>query len=600
MEDKPRQKSAEIEPDFKNPRDRLGAAWVEGEGVHVRLWAPKTKAASVVWGQGPRMPLHRDDDGYHTGVFPDAKPGSAYQFYLHDAGRLIPDPASRFQPEDVFGASAVVTDDYPWTDSGWQGVPFDQWVIYEVHVGTFSESHDFRGVIDDLPRLKSLGVNVIELMPVAQFPGSRNWGYDGVFPHAVQHSYGGPAGLKKLVDSCHAAGIAIILDVVYNHLGPEGNVLPLCGPYVEESFSLPWGQAINFAGKDSVHVRRYFLQNVWQWLTEYHLDGLRLDAIQSIYDPSATPFLEEVIRLGKKAEDAVGRPLVLIAESDANDARILGDEKTPGFAAHWADDYHHALHATLTGEDKGYYSDYGGIEQLAHILRRGVLFEGQYSPYRKRRHGRSYEGIARNRLVVELQNHDQIGNREHAERIAALIGIDRARLGAAAVLLSPFTPLIFMGEEWGATVPFHYFLSFHDQAMTEKIHKNRPKEWEDFGWQTRGADPGAIDTFEKSVLRGKAEACRQNEETVAWYRGLIALSKRIRRHERMEVAVDEGKSLIVIDYALAHENLQVVLSFSDVAQPLGGTENGGRLVFGTVDEGLLPPYGVAVYEGASA
>jgi len=543
-------------------------ALLTGNGVEVRLWAPKVSEVSVLWGDGEKRALQKDGEGYHAGFFEHVREDELYQFHLHDCDKTIPDPASRFQPEDAFASSRVVGEDFPWKDGAWRGLPFSEWVIYEVHVGTFSGSHDFSGIIDDLPRLKELGVNVIELMPVAQFPGNRNWGYDAVFPFAVQHSYGGPRALKELVNACHTQGMAIILDVVYNHLGPEGNVFDLCGPYTKQDSSMLWGHPLNFDDKGSDHVRHFFLQNMQQWLLEFHFDGLRLDAVDAIQDASAIPFLEEALLLAKKAEVLRGYPLPIIAESSANDPRNLDVQRPPGFFAQWSDDFHHALHATLTGERNGYYADYGGLSQLAHIYRRGVLFEGQYSVYQDRRHGRAYENVPHANLIVFSQNHDQVGNRDDGARLAALAGRKKARLAAAAVLLSPFTPLLFMGEEWGATKPFHYFLCFQDKELIKDSKKGRRQEWASFRWAEAPPDPVAAETFFQSVLADKAQMCRKNADMVSYYRQLIRLSKRIRRQTEMKVVHDEDHDLIWIYYILPEEKLAVCLSFAAETQAL--------------------------------
>ncbi len=566
-----------------------------GKGASVCLWAPKESRVSVVWHNGRSDELTRDDEGYHKGFFEEAPSDALYEFHLHDSDKIIPDPASRHQPHGVFGPSQIVSEVYDWTDQDWRGIPFSEWVIYEVHTGTFSGTQDFDGIIADLPRLKKLGINVIELMPVAQFSGRHNWGYDGVFPFAPQNNYGGPQGLKKLVNECHRHGMAIILDVVYNHFGPEGNVFSLCGPYSKEDSSLPWGHPLNFDDKYSDHVRHYFLQNMLQWLIEFHFDGLRLDAVHAIHDDSAIPFLEEALLLAKEAEGVVGFPLVILAESNLNDPRLLEPGDAPGFHAQWNDDFHHALHATLTGERNGYYADYGDISQLAHIYKRGVLFEGQYCKSRKRRHGRPFNHIARNRLIVFSQNHDQIGNRNDSARLATLVGLEKAKLAAAAMLLSPFTPMLFMGEEWGSTRPFNYFLDFESETLIEDSKKGRRKEWASFGWKTPPPDPGAIETYRRSWISDKAEAYQAGAETAAYYMQLIALSKRIRRQTAMDVVHDEARDLIWLYYTLPEARIAVCLSFSEEEQPVEPRSGPWRLLMGTEDH--VGPYAAAVFEG---
>ena len=605
---------------FEDPAQRLGATYVEGEGTYFRIWAPAYESLSIVWlasqarnvtpalrggpePQEPRpvpwIPAQGGDDNVRalekegdcfTGFFPDIKPGARYWLRTPE-GEKFADPASRFQPEDTTGPSQVVAQDFAWTDKAWQGIPPDEWVIYEIHPGTFSDGHDFDGIVADLPRLKALGVTTLEIMPVSQFAGDRNWGYDGVFPHAVQHSYGGPERLKALVDACHAQGLAILLDCVYNHLGPEGNVLFQCGPFVRDKYHTPWGPALNMDGANSDDVRRYFLQTAWQWLTEFHFDGLRLDAVQMIFDNAPVTFLQELSVLAKKASERRGYLLIVTGESDMNDARLVAPvaDNGLGLDAHWADDFHHCLHVLLTGEKDGYYADYGGLDQLAKIYRRGVAFEGDYSPFRKRRHGKSYEGVDKKRLIVETQNHDQIGNRLTGDRLIVQAGVEKAKLGAACVLLSPFTPFLFMGEEYGATTPFTYFISHHGDELVEAVRKGRAEEWKDFAWQDEPPDPAGVENFESCVLRDRDG----NPAMQAYYRDLIALSKRVRQCELADAA-QEGDT-IRLTYT-GKETLAVILSFSD--QPLDvKVPDDSRMVFPASASSTLRPYGVAVFAG---
>jgi len=567
---------------FDNPQQRLGATYVENDGVYIRLWAPFRKNVRIIWNEAAAQPLTPDQDGYFTGYFPDAKPGDRYIFI--EGNQRFADPASRFQPEGVFGPSCVVKQDYEWSDEKWQGIPFSEWVIYEIHVGTFTASHDFKGVIDDLPRLKELGITTLEIMPVSQYSGDRNWGYDGVFPHAVQDSYGGPEGFKALINAAHALGMAVILDVVYNHIGPEGNALFSCGPYTQTKYSTPWGNALNFDGDHNHHVRRYFLQSAWQWLTEYHLDGLRLDAIQTILDTSPVPFLEDLTQLKRAAEEKTGRPLILIAETDANDSRALAAPENNGLGldAQWADDLHHALHAILTGERNGYYADYGDLRQLARIYERGVAYEGEFSISRNRPHGRNYHGIDRKRLIVETQNHDQTGNRLKGERLTMLLPPDKLKLAAAAVLLSPFTPFIFMGEEFASEKPFLFFTSHHDEELNKKIRESRAKEWESFGWTESPADPSQPDTFNQCVLTDK-----NPESGVAmqdYYRTLIALSKQLRQ-SGCNVSFLEDQSCIILDYPDVEKT--VILNFSENPQIVGAS-------------GQIQPFSASILERSAA
>lgn len=550
---------------FTKAEKRVGATYVEGQGTYIRLWAPEKEHAEIEFIGGAKTALAKGNDGYFTGHFSDVKPGTRY--YFHIDGKRIPDPASRFQPEGVRGPSEILDEDFSWTDKSWASISSTEWVIYEIHPGTFSEKHNFDGVIDDLPRLKELGINCLEIMPVSQFSGGRNWGYDGVFPHSVQNTYGGPEGLKRLVDTAHAQGFAIILDVVYNHIGPEGNVLFGTAPYTQTKYATPWGDALNYDGEYSDDVRRYFLQTVWQWLTEYHFDGLRLDAVQTILDTSPIPFLQEVSLLKKEAEKQRGQKLVLIAETDMNDPRVLEprEKNGMGFDGHWADDLHHTLHVTLTGETSGYYSAYtGGAEQLAKIYNQGVAYAYEYSPFHKRFHGRGYDHIEKHRLIVETQNHDQVGNRMMGERLSQLVDFEKLKLAAAAVLLSPFMPFLFMGEEFASEQPFLYFISHEDPKLLEAVRKGRANEWKSFGWDKEPPDPGAEETFNACVLKDKKAFSEKGKIMQSYYRNLIALSKSIRT-SILTVSYNNQGNFITLNYKKPDDEKIVVLSFNSSA-----------------------------------
>lgn len=536
----------------------VGAVWIPGKGTHLRLWAPHARKVEVEWvGESGFVALKNTKDDCFSGFFPEKKPGARYWFRLNKGNR-IPDPASRYQPEGIYGPSEVVAHEFGWTDGGWKGIPMESWVIYEIHTGAFSRRGNFDSIVDDLPRLRKLGVTVLEIMPVAQFPGERNWGYDGVFPNAVQNTYGGPAALKNLVDACHKAGLAVVLDVVYNHLGPEGNVFTACGPYINEKYKTPWGGAINFDGPQSDQVRKFFLQNAWQWLVEYHFDGLRLDAIDRIFDRSSVPFLEDLSRLKKAAERTTGRTLVLIGEQAANDSRVLApvEKNGLGLDGQWSDDFHHTLHATLTGECKGYYIDYQqGTGQLAHVYKNGVYFEGRFSRYHQRLHGRSYEGVEKRKLVAQAQNHDQIGNRADGQRLSSLVDFEKTKLAAACVFLSPFLPLVFMGEEHGSQKPFYYFIDYHDPKLLEAARKNRMEEWKSFKWKNPPPDPAARQTFESCVLDKKTD--KKSIVMQEYMKNLIGLSK-VARTKDLNVHHDAAQDLVVLEYG---EELRVLLSF---------------------------------------
>ncbi len=550
--------------EFKTPEKRIGATYVQGKGVYIRLWAPDIENVEIEWLGIGKTPLQKAD-GYFGGFFPERKNGDKYYFYCD--GKRIPDPASRFQPDGVFGPSEVLEQDYSWEDIAWTGVSLEETVIYEIHTGTFSKQHDFQGIIDDLPRLKDLGVTMLEIMPLSQFSGRRNWGYDGVFPHSIQNSYGGPREFKRLVDAAHAHGLGVMLDVVYNHLGPEGNVLFSLAPYTQSSYKTPWGNALNYDGEYSYDVRQYFLQTIWQWLDEYHLDGLRFDAVQTIFDNSPITFLQEINLVREAFEKEKGRQVIFIAETDTNDSKTLDPvgKNGMGFSGQWADDFHHALHATLTGEKDGYYSDYGGARQITKILKNGVAYEGEYSSFHKRPHGKSYRHIDKNRLVGESQNHDQIGNRLLGERLISLAGFEKAKLAASCVLLSPFMPLLFMGEELASENPFLYFVSHENKELNEAVVEGRREEWASFGWKQEPPDPSAEETFTSCVLANKSEHTVNSECMTRLYKKLIRLSKEIRK---LELTVSQyNEDIIQLSYGQA---IIVLLSFSETHATYSG------------------------------
>ncbi len=473
--------------------------------IAFRVWAPNHPSVELLLFDGDRVrpvEMNSGPHGYFSATIPDVPDGQRYLYRL-PGGAERPDPASRSQPDGPHGPSAVVrTSRFRWTDHGWKGLRREDLVIYELHVGTFTPDGTFDAVVPRLGELKELGVTAVEVMPVAQFPGTRNWGYDGVCPFAVQNSYGGPAGLQRLADAAHAAGLGVILDVVYNHLGPDGNYLREFGPYFADRYRTPWGDALNYDGPDSDPVRDYVVQNARAWLADFHLDGLRLDAVHAIYDLGPVHVLKEL----QDAADAVaarrGWPAHVVAESDLNDPKLLlpPDRGGYGLNAQWADDFHHAVHAFLTGERHGYYAEYGAAEDLAGVLAEPFLRPGVYSSYRRRRHGARPAGLTGDRFVVCVQNHDQIGNRARGDRLAALVGPNGQRLAACLLLLSPHLPLIFMGEEYGETNPFPFFCSFESAELAEAVRKGRREEFAAFGWRDDVPDPQAEETFRSAVL----------------------------------------------------------------------------------------------------
>jgi maltooligosyltrehalose trehalohydrolase len=546
----------------------LGASF-NGSCCTFNVWAPNASHVAVRLDHQPEpIALEKDKDGYHVGAVESVPVGARYKFILNGSVER-PDPASRFQPDGVHGASSVVTSTFDWSDQHWFGLPLRDYIIYELHVGTFTRQGTFEAMISRLPELKELGVTAIELMPVAQFPGARNWGYDGVFPFAAQNSYGGPDALKRFVDAAHGHGLAVILDVVYNHLGPEGNSLRDFGPYFTTRYKTPWGEALNFDGEHSDHVRRFFIENALYWQTEFHVDALRLDAVHAIHDESATPFLTELARATSLRSEQLNRRFHLIAESDLNDVRLILPEHLggKGIDAQWSDDFHHSLHVLITGEHDGYYADFtGGVRQFAKVLEQGFAYTGEYAPSRKRRHGNSPELAAPKQFVVCSQNHDQVGNRMLGERLGALTSFEGLKLAAAAVLLSPFTPLLFMGEEWGEQPPFHYFISHTDDALVEAVRKGRREEFAAFAWQGEVPDPQAERTFDECII--DPARCEQRHQALRdFYRELIQLRKRLHAlvdGERRGIAVQchEAEQTVVLEYGLSKPVLLAAFCFS--------------------------------------
>lgn len=510
----------------------LGATPQTDDVVRFRVWAPyaKTVAVRLLGEERHPVPLRSDRYGYFEALIRHVPPLTRYQ-YLLDGSLERPDPASRFQPEGVHGPSAVVhPHDFRWIDQSWGGLPLKDFIIYELHVGTFTNDGIFEAVIPHLRYLKeTVGITAIELMPVAQFPGRRNWGYDGAHPFAVQASYGGPDGLKRLVNACHMMGLAVILDVVYNHLGPEGNYLGDFGPYFTDRYRTPWGSAVNYDGPDSDAVRHYVISNALYWLTEYHIDALRLDAIHGIFDFGACHILKELTLAVHQQAGRLGRQVFVIAESDLNDVRIIDPPTYGGYGldGQWNDDFHHALRVVLTGERKGYYQDFHDLKDLGTAMREGFVYSGQHSTYRRRRHGNSSEYCRPSRFVVFSQNHDQIGNRAVGDRLSTQLPFDALKVAHAAVLLSPNIPLLFMGEEYGETAPFQYFIEHGDPELVKAVQLGRQREFAHFGWKPEDIpDPQDPATFERSRLHHTDHDDHQTA-LLRWTSALIQLRKTI-------------------------------------------------------------------------
>ncbi|MFH1811255.1 MAG: malto-oligosyltrehalose trehalohydrolase [Pseudomonadota bacterium] len=497
-----------------------------GGQVRFRVWAPRVQQLEVqIQGEtGARAVLKRDEQGMFEGRLA-AQAGDDYLFVL-DGEHPRPDPVSRWQPQGVHGPSRIVDPAaFAWTDAHWKGLPLDRYTVYELHIGTFTAAGTFDAALDHLDHLVALGVTAVELMPVAEFPGGRNWGYDGVHLYAPQSSYGGPEGMRRLVDACHSRNLAVVLDVVYNHLGPEGNYLHGYGPYFTDRYRTPWGEAVNYDGPDSDLVRAHVVDNARHWFHEYHVDALRLDAIHGIFDFGARPILGELAEAATQCTGELGRPCLLIAESDLNDARVLRatEDNGLGMDAQWCDDFHHALHALLTGQDRGYFADFGRVAQLGRAFSEGYVHQGEYASYRRRRHGNDCRDRPGQQFVVFVQNHDQIANACQGQRLVELVGWTKARLAATLMLSAPYLPMLFMGEEYAELAPFDYFTSHGDPGLAAAVSDGRRREHAVFDSGRAFCDPQAEATFAGSRLRWDRIGQSPHREHLAMVKQLIAL-----------------------------------------------------------------------------
>jgi maltooligosyltrehalose trehalohydrolase len=547
----------------------MGAWYLGEERCRFRVWAPVAQSVEVHL-VAPRqriVPMVRRIRGYYEAVVEGVAPGALYWYRL-DGTRERPDPASQFQPEDIHGPSQVVNPHFDWEDGAWCGIPLPEYILYELHVGTFTPEGTLAAIIPHLSELKSLGITAIELMPIAQFPGSRNWGYDGVYPFAVQHSYGGPESLKRLVQACHRQGLGVVLDVVYNHLGPDGNYLWDYAPYFTERYKTPWGAALNFDGPYSDEVRRFFIDNALFWVTEFHIDALRLDAVHAIIDHSAQPFLEELgLALHARAEQ-LNRRIYAIAESALNDTRIIRPRELGGYAldAQWNDDFHHALRVLVTGDRGGYYEDFGQLQQLAKAFREGYVYAGEYSAYRRRRHGNSSRTSPAQQFVVFAQNHDQVGNRMLGERLSQLVSLEALKLAASSVILSPFIPLLFMGEEYGETAPFQFFISHLDPQLIDAVRRGRREEFAAFAWQGEPPDPQETETFLRAKLNHQLRYGGQHRRLFEFYQELIRLRKglpalALLSKENLKVSGPGRDKVLCVQRWSGEQNTLIVLHF---------------------------------------
>jgi maltooligosyltrehalose trehalohydrolase len=540
-----------------------------------RVWAPFAQRAEIRFlsPASGTVPLDREARGYFGALVEGVASGSRYRFVLD--GRELPDPASRSQPEGVHGPSEVVAPPaFSWEDSGWSNHPLERYVVYELHVGTFTEEGTFEAAEARLEELAGLGITAVEPMPIGEFPGHRNWGYDGVFPYSVQSTYGGPEGFARFVDRCHQQEMAVVLDVVYNHLGPEGNVLADYGPYFTDRYRMPWGPAVNLDGRGSDEVRSYFVGNALMWFEDYHVDALRLDAIHGIVDVTARPFLLELAEATHELAERSGRPLYLIAESDLNEPRVVSPPDTGGLGlvAQWNDDFHHAVHALVTGERNGYYADFGSLADVAAAIQHGFALDGRSSTFRDRRHGASSDGVPAHRLVTFVQNHDQIGNRARGERLSSLIPFERQKLVTGLLLLSPAIPLLFMGQEYGETAPFPYFVSHSDRELVESVRKGRAGEFASFRWEDDAFDPADEETFRSAKLSPRLRAEGNHRRLWDLHRELLrlrrvhpVLSHLSKDPSHLVVAADEERGVLTVHRRKDQAEVIALFNFGDRA-----------------------------------
>lgn len=530
------------------------------------VWAPHARTVDAVV-DGRNYALRRVAGETWAADVDDELLRAGYRYSI-DGGAPVPDPRSRWQPEGIHGASHVPALEPVHTRAPpFRATALAQAVIYELHIGTFTNEGTYAAAARQLPHLVDLGVSHVEIMPLATFPGRHGWGYDGVDWYAPHPAYGSPQELVEFVARCHACGLGVLLDVVYNHFGPDGNYWSRFGPYFTERIKTPWGDAINYDGPLSDAVRGFVVDNALMWLRDYGFDGLRLDAVHAIVCLEAVHILEELAIAVERLSVELGRPLVLIAESDANDPRLVRPRAAGGYQldAHWADDFHHSIHRFFTGETAGYYADFNGLADLATALREGYVYQGQYSAFRRRRHGKAPHGILPSQLVVCSQNHDQIGNRASGERLSMLLDLPKLQAIAALTLLAPFVPLLFQGEEWGATTPFLYFTDHQDPELASAVAAGRRREFEAFGWQDAVPNPQERDTFLRSKLDWAELSTPRHARLFDWYRRLI----RIRR-ERPAVAAGQSAQVAFDATAgwltLHHAGVLAVFNFADVAQ----------------------------------
>jgi maltooligosyltrehalose trehalohydrolase len=566
------------------------------------LWAPKPTRVRIQ-ADDTTTDLAKESGGWWRVDLPDVGPGADYGYLLDDDPRPIPDPRARWLPNGVHEPSQVYdASAFAWTDGDWTGRQLPGSVLYELHIGTFTPEGTFDAAIERLDYLVDLGVDLVEVLPINGFNGVHNWGYDGVAWYAVHEPYGGPEGFKRFVDACHGKGLGVTLDVVYNHLGPSGNYLPRFGPYLKEGRNT-WGDLVNLDGPDSNEVRRYILDNILGWLRDFHVDALRLDAVHALADTRAAHILEEAAREVAVLSTHLGRPLSLIAESDLNDPKLMAPVEAHGFGldAAWDDDVHHAMHALLTGERAGYYADFGSIATMAKVLTSAYFHAGTYSTFRHRVHGRpvNRRDTPGSRFVVSLQNHDQIGNRATGDRLSATLSPALLTIGAALMLTSPFTPMLFMGEEWGASTPWQFFTSHPEPELAEAVEHGRKAEFAAYGWgESEVPNPQDPETFLRSKLDWSEPEKPTHSGLLDVYKELIALRREISdltdpRLDRVRVEYDEDARWLVVYRGDRHA---VAINLAEAAQPVPLTATPARTLFGVWTGGNLPAQSVVIVE----
>jgi maltooligosyltrehalose trehalohydrolase len=540
-----------------------------GEAVFT-VWAPFAERVEVKILPDRHLEMQPLDYGYWSLKTSGIKAGDRF-FYRLNGREKYPDPASLSQPEGVHGPTeAIDLYNYVWEDTDWEGIIPDDMIVYELHTGTFTPEGTFQGVIDKLGYLKELGINAIEIMPVAQFPGERNWGYDGVYVYAVQQSYGGVNGLRDLVQACHREGIAVILDVVYNHNGPEGNYLPAFGPYFTDKYSIPWGNAVNYDDAWSYAVRQYYIENALMWFRDFRIDALRLDAVHAIRDLGATHLLAELSLNVRKLSEMSGRKHFLIGECDLNDVKYIDPPEKRGYGldAQWCDEFHHALHAHVTGERKEYYADFGDITQVAKTIRDAFVYDGIYSPHRKKIFGNRVGDRSGNQFLVFIQNHDQVGNRMMGERLPSLVDFETIKLLAGTMFLSPYIPLLFMGEEYGESNPFLYFNSHGDAELIRLVREGRKNEFKEFYGMGEPADAQEPETFNRSKLSWNFQDIPKRKKLLEYYKYWIRQRKdnpvlRSRDRKNMKVRVIDGTETLLVVRSYGDHRIFAILNFQE-------------------------------------